>query len=121
MLGAIAWNVEFLPFTAGVAISLVVILILLFCSALISGSEVAYFSLSPSAKQKLAGRSTKRNIHTLKNLESPEQLLATILVANNFVNVGIVILSSFTVDSLVNFSDEPIIGFVFQVVIISFV
>ncbi|MDP2890442.1 MAG: gliding motility-associated protein GldE [Bacteroidota bacterium] len=121
ILSAIAWNVEFLPFTSGVAVSLVVILILLFCSALISGSEVAYFSLSPSAKQKIAGRSTKRNIHTLKNLESPEQLLATILVANNFVNVGIVILSSFTVDSLVVFSNEPIIGFVFQVIVISFV
>jgi len=43
------------------------------------------------------------------------------LVANNFVNVGVVILSSFTVDSLIDFSNEPVIGFVFQVVIISFV
>jgi gliding motility-associated protein GldE len=121
MLCAITWNVQFLPFTAGVAVSLVVILILLFCSALISGSEVAYFSLSPSEKQKIAGRSTKKNIYLLKNLESPEQLLATILVANNFVNVGVVILSSFTIDSLVDFSNEPILGFVFQVVIISFI
>jgi len=121
MLCAITWNVQFLPFTAGIAVSLVVILILLFCSALISGSEVAYFSLSPSEKQKIAGRSTKKNIYLLKNLESPEQLLATILVANNFVNVGVVILSSFTIDSLIDFSNEPIWGFVFQVIIISFI
>lgn len=121
MLCAISWNVQFLPFTVGVAISLVVILILLFCSALISGSEVAYFSLSPSEKQKITGRSSKKNAYTFKNLESPDQLLATILVANNFVNVGIVILSSFTFDSLINFPNEPIVGFIFQVIIISFI
>lgn len=121
MLCAITWNVHFLPFTAGIAFSLVVILILLFFSALISGSEVAYFSLSPSEKQKISGRSTKKNIYLLKNLESPEHLLATILVANNFTNVGVVILSSFTIDSLIDFSNEPIWGFVFQVIIISFI
>ena len=121
LLSAISWNIEFLPFTASIAVSLIVILILLCCSALVSGSEVAYFSLSPAEKQKIAGRSTKKNIYLLKNLESPEQLLATILVANNFVNVGVVILSSFTLDRLVNFTQEPVLGFVFQVIIISFV
>ena len=121
MLCAISWNVHFLPFTAGIAVSMVVIIILLFCSAMISGSEVAYFSLSPAEKQKIVERSTKKNIYTFRNLESPEQLLATILVANNFINVGIVILSSFTIDSLVDFSNEPILGFIFQVIIISFI
>jgi putative hemolysin len=47
--------------------------------------------------------------------------LATLLVANIFVNVGIVILSSFTFDTLVDFSDEPILGFIIQVVVISFI
>jgi putative hemolysin len=121
MLSAISWNIQFLPFTAGIAVSLVVILILLICSALVSASEVAYFSLSPAEKQKITGRSTKKNVYTSKNLESPEQLLATILVANNFVNVGVVILSSFTIDSLVDFSSKPVLGFVVQVIIISFI
>lgn len=121
MLCAIAWNVEVLPFTTGIAVSLIVILILLFCSALISASEVAYFSLSPSEKQKVAVRSTKKHNYTSKNLESPEQLLATVLVANNFVNVGVVILSSFTVDHLLDFSKEPVWEFVFKIIVISFV
>ncbi len=120
-LNAIFWNIQFHPFTAGIAISLLAIMILLVFSALISGSEVAYFSLSPEEKHKISGRSTKRNSYALKNLESPEQLLATILVANNFVNVGIVILSSFTVDSIVDFTNEPILGFIVQVFVISFV
>ena len=121
MLCAISWNIEFLPFTTGVAVSLAVILILLFLSALISGSEVAYFSLSPAEKHKIASQSGKKNNYISKNLDSPEHLLATILVANNFVNVGIVILSSFTVDALVDFSNEPVLGFVFQVIVISFI
>lgn len=121
ILTAIYWNIEFHPFTTGTAISLLVILILLVLSALISGSEVAYFSLSPSEKHKTERTSTKKNSYILKNLDSPEQLLATILVANNFVNVGIVILSSFTVDSIVDFTSEPILGFIVQVIIISFV
>ena len=121
MLTAIYWNIQFHPFTTGVAISLLVISILLVLSALISGSEVAYFSLSPAEKHKIFKTSSKKNSYIQKNLESPEQLLATILVANNFVNVGIVILSSFTVDSIVDFTNEPILGFIVQVVIISFV
>ncbi|HEX7583776.1 MAG TPA: gliding motility-associated protein GldE [Prolixibacteraceae bacterium] len=121
MLAAIYWNIQFHPFTAGVAISLLVIMILLAFSALVSGSEVAYFSLSPSEKHKIAGKATKSNTYILKNLESPEQLLATILVANNFINVGVVILSSFTVESIVDFSNEPILGFVIQVLVISFI
>ncbi len=120
ILTAIYWNIEFHPFTTGIAISLLVILILLVLSALISGSEVAYFSLSPAEKHSVETNSTRKNSYILKNLDSPEQLLASILVANNFVNVGVVILSSFTVDSIVDFTNEPILGFIVQVIVISF-
>ena len=121
VLTAIYWNIQFHPFTTGIAISLVVVLILLIFSALISGSEVAYFSLKPVEKHKISGKSAKRYSYVNKNLESPEHLLATILVANNFVNVGIVILSSFMLDSIVDFTQEPILGFIIQVIVISFI
>jgi gliding motility-associated protein GldE len=121
MLTAIYWNIQFHPFTSGMAISILVIVFLLLLSALISGSEVAYFALSPDEKHKISNTSAKKNTYIKKNLESPEQLLATILVANNFVNVGIVILSSFTIDSLVDFTNEPVLGFVVQVIVISFI
>lgn len=114
-------NVQFFPITTAVAVSLVVIVILLACSALVSGSEVAYFSLSPSEIHKIAAGATKRHFYLLKNLESPEQLLATILVANNFVNVGVVILSSFSVNEMIDFSNEKILGFIVQVIVISFI
>jgi gliding motility-associated protein GldE len=121
MLNAIFWNIQIHPFSTETVISIIVVVILLVCSALISGSEVAYFSLSPSEKNKIAGKPLKRNTYLLKNLESPEQLLATILVANNFIKVGIVVLSSFTVESLLDFPNEPVVGFVVQVLIISFI
>ena len=70
---------------------------------------------------KISGGSTKKHHYLIKNLESPEQLLATILVANNFVNVGVVILSSFSVNALIDFSNEPVLGFIVQVIAISFI
>ena len=89
-------------------------------SALISGSEVAYFSLSPKDRQRLKSKKEKYMHIILHNLEYPEKLLATILVANNFVNVGIVILSAYTTNMLIDFSEAQTIGFLFQVVVITF-
>ena len=77
------------PFIASIA----VLLILLLFSALISGAEVAFFSLTPSdfeiGPESKASRKTK-TVSLL--LEKPKKLLATILVANNFINIAIVLL-----------------------------
>lgn len=116
----LSWDVYFLPVTGSAIISLVLIAILLFSSALISGSEVAYFSLSPKDRQKLSKRKERKNQLILQNLQHPEKLLATILVANNFVNVGIVILSSYATNTLIDFSNAQTIGFLFQIVVITF-
>ena len=113
-------DISIQPSTSEAALCIVVILILLICSALIAGAEVAYFSLSSAEKQKIAAEPGKRNRYVIKNLESPEQLLATILVANNFIKVGIVILSGFTINLLVNFTNDPISNFIIQIIVISF-
>jgi gliding motility-associated protein GldE len=65
------------------------------CSALISGSEVAYFSLSPSEMEELRNEDSKQNTRVLSQLKDPERLLATILITNNLVNVAIVIFSTY--------------------------
>ncbi|MAZ97470.1 MAG: hemolysin [Flavobacteriales bacterium] len=71
-----------------------ILFLLLICSALISGSEVAFFSLNASDLESLEENNAENEkINNL--LEQPEELLGTILITNNFVNVGIVILSSF--------------------------
>ena len=114
------WDVYFHPFSTNALISVLIIIILLISSALISGSEVAYFSISPKDRQKLRSKKDKNTHLILQNLENPEKLLATILVANNFVNVGIVVLSTYTTNIIVDFSNARTLGYIFQVVVITF-
>ncbi len=80
---------------------------------------MAYFSLRPTDKKKLNQKKSKKNDRVLQNLEHPEKLLATILVTNNFVNVGIVILTAFTTNNLVTINNK-LIEFILQVVLITF-
>lgn len=98
---------------------MVIVLALLFVSALVSGSEVAYFSLNANDKQILKKKG-KINHLVLKNLENPEKLLATILVTNNFVNIGIIILTANITNSLITIQNSPVLEFLFQVVLITF-
>ena len=74
-----------------------VLLLLLMCSALISGAEVAYFSLSKAQLEEMESSTLRVRQQALKLLNTPKRLLATILVGNNFVNVGIVILSTYLI------------------------
>ena len=77
------------PFIA----SITVLLILLLFSALISGAEVAFFSLTPADLEIESTSKASRKIKTVSLLlEKPKKLLATILVANNFLNIAIVLL-----------------------------
>lgn len=113
------WDIQFHPLTFSLAILLAIVLLLLLSSALISGSEVAYFSLTASDKHKLK-KKTKTNHQVLKNLENPEKLLATILVTNNFVNIAIIILTADVTNGLVTFENAPALEFIMQVVLITF-
>jgi gliding motility-associated protein GldE len=113
------WSIQLHSVTLGIAISILIVLLFLLSSALISGSEVAYFSLTAAEKQRLKKKG-KINERVLKNLESPEKLLATILVTNNFVNVAIIILTAFITNNLVSFTNAPLLEFIFQVVMITF-
>jgi gliding motility-associated protein GldE len=75
-------------------ILLLIVIVLLMLSALISGSEAAFFSLSPADKEALKENEAKGASFVQRLLNKPKDLLATLLIANNFVNVGIVIISS---------------------------
>ncbi len=119
-LAVFSWDIQVYPFSITVLFSLFLIILLLISSALISGSEVAYFSLAANDKNKLKDSNDKNSRLTLNNLSHPEKLLATILVANNFVNVGIVILTAYTSNMIIDFSSTPTIGFIFNVIVITF-
>jgi putative hemolysin len=71
----------------------VILLVLLLFSGLVSGSEVAFFSLNPTEIQSLRNGSTGRKAH-LFVISKPKRLLATILILNNFINISFVTLST---------------------------
>lgn len=96
-----------------------VIIILLICSALISASEVAFFSLTPAQIREIRSNDSKINKPAITILETPKLLLATILIANNFVNVAIVIISTFETSRLFDFKDTPVLAFVIQGLLIT--
>ncbi|HKL04016.1 MAG TPA: gliding motility-associated protein GldE [Cryomorphaceae bacterium] len=111
----------FQPLSPELGVSMVFFFILLFFSALVSGSEVAYFSLGPSDREELdlSDYAWAERVMTL--LERPQRLLATILITNNFVNIGIVILSSYIVSISLNFAGyAPWVPFVVQVLVVTF-
>ena len=81
-------------------LKIVMLLVLLLCSALISGAEVAFFGLSPSDLNEIEEKKTARGKIVVKLLGRPKKLLATILIANNAINIGIVLLFNSIGDTL---------------------
>jgi putative hemolysin len=80
----------------------VAILALLFVSAMVSGSEVAFFSLSPNDFHQLSQEEDASSRRILKLRDKPRSLLATILISNNLVNIAIVILSDYFIGSVLS-------------------
>ena len=93
-------------------------IILLMLSAMASGSEVAFFSLTPNDVEELESRSDSAAQRVVDLLSNPDRLLATILVANNMVNICLVIMVTRVINSIFVFSG--VWEFVFNTVIITF-
>ena len=75
-----------------IGLKIILLAFLLICSALISGAEVAFFSLTPSVIEEQKEAYPKKILKIENLLKKPKRLLATILVANNFINIGMVLL-----------------------------
>ena len=98
----------------------VAIFALLFCSALVSGAEVALFSLSQKdIDDTLQEHPTKGKIIS-ELLEKPKKLLATLLVANNFINIGVVILFSYVGHNIFSAVSSAVIKFILEVIVVTF-
>ena len=105
---------------ADLVLGFVGIFVLLFCSAIVSGAEVALFSLSQKdIDDTLLAHPSKGKIIS-ELLEKPKKLLATLLVANNFINIGVVILFSFAGKDLFSAITLPVLKFIFEVIVVTF-
>ena len=102
------------------SIQVILLVLLLITSGLISGSEVAFFSLT---KEQLDSKSEKksRQMHIIqKMLQNPKRLLATILITNNFINIAIVLLFASFGEDLFNQIENTFIVLLIEIGVITF-
>jgi gliding motility-associated protein GldE len=116
ILSAIAVNAPDMQTFTGI----VVLVILLAGSALMSASEVAYFSFRPEDIENFKTNKDNQSKTAINLYNDPEKLLSTVLVANNTINIAIVLLSAYLSSKLFDFSSEPVIGFMINAVAITF-
>lgn len=109
------------PYNQSTIIGIIVVVILLVCSGLVSASETGFFGLSANDREKIRKSKTSKGKLIAKLLSEPEKLLATILVANNFINIAIVIITAFLSDRLFASMENPVLVIVLQTVVITFV
>ena len=95
--------VTFYPLTLGTFVAAVLAVVLLYVSGFASGSEIAFFSLSPSDLAEIEEENHPADKHVKELREDSERTLATILITNNFVNVTIIMLCNYVFASLVQF------------------
>ena len=111
----------FLTVDIALIVQFAIFCLLLLCSAIISGSEVSLFSLSPTEIDELKEDHNSANNLIAKMVENPKKLLATVLIANNLVNISIVLISP----ELTNFAfggiKNPILRDVMNIGLVTFV
>ena len=93
-------------------IRMVIMLLLLCCSALISGAEVAFFGLSGTDLNEIREDKSSKGGIVIKLLEKPKKLLATILITNNAINIGIVLLFNTIGDTLFSNINYVLLSFI---------
>ena len=101
-------------------IKLFAFLVLLVCSAFVSGAEIAFFSLSQTqlTEAKESENGNHKKVVTL--LEKPQELLATILVSNNFINILIVLIFAFLGEEIFSSINNIYLKFSIEVVLVTF-
>ncbi len=94
--------------------------VLLLCSALVSGAEVALFSVSQKDIDDAVLEQPSKGKIISNLLEKPKKLQATLLIANNFINIGVVILFSYVGHNLFSAINSAIFEFILKVIVVTF-
>ncbi|MDT7829177.1 gliding motility-associated protein GldE [Pricia sp. S334] len=110
----------FFALTGALAVKITFLVLLLICSALISGAEVAFFGLSQTDVKEIDESKTTRGTIIVTLLHRPKKLLATILIANNAINIGVVLLFSVIGDTFFQNIELQWVRFLLEVVVATF-
>ncbi len=109
-----------LPFNGLILIQILILLVLLILSALISGTEIAFFSLSKYTLNNAVDNNRKGIQTVTEQLKKPKKLLATILIANNFINILFIILFKNVGDYFFSNMESAVIKFLLEVILVTF-
>jgi gliding motility-associated protein GldE len=106
----------------GTTVLVMVLLVLLFLSFVLAGSEVAFFSLTYKDINLLKSKQQPPYKRIVDLLEEPKTLLASLLIANSFINISIIIISNLLIDDMFNFErfDAVWVEFLIKVISVSF-
>lgn len=104
----------------GAIVALLMALVLLLCSGFASASEIAFFSLSPTDISSIEEGKHASDERILALRTDSERLLATILITNNFVNVGIIMLLNYFFAEVIDFGGSDLLEFLFMTVLLTF-
>ncbi len=107
----------------GTTVLVMILFVLLFLSFVLSGSEVAFFSLTYKDINLLKSKQQPPYQRIVDLLEQPKTLLASMLIANSFINIAIIIISNLLIDDMFNFEkfDAVWVEFLIKVVAVSFI
>ncbi len=101
--------------------SIIVSCILLLLSAMLSGAETAYFSLRSDQVKELEKQTDFRSRLIIRHLKKPRKFLATITIANGFINICFIIAMGILLNWAFDFTKLPTFGFIIQIAIIAFI
>ena len=113
-------EVQVYPPSTGAIIAATLVIVLLFLSGFASGSEIAFFSLSPNDLNQLDPERHRADRHIKQLREDSERTLATILITNNLVNVTIIMLCNYFFAQVFDFGDAYWVQFVVVTVLLTF-
>lgn len=119
-LFAVVLQISVKPFSYGIIVIGLIMLLLLVGSMFFSASENAFFSLGPADTDSLENDDSSTSTLIKELLERPKKLLATILIGNNIVNVGIAVLSTILIEHSFEFHNETV-KLVIQVIAVTFI
>lgn len=102
----------------GHVVAIVCAIVALLLSAFVSGSEIAFFSITAEQAEEMRDEPSSSRI--IRLVDRPEKLLATILIINNLVNVTIVVLLNYALEPLFATLQSPLLSFIVQSVLLTF-
>lgn len=112
--------IEFLPFSLHTLTLIFTLVVLLLCSALVSGAETAFFSFTPAQINNLRGSENRLDHTILRLLDNQDKLLSTLLICNNLINIGAILVADSIINNVLLFHDAPMWEFMIKIIIVTF-